>query len=288
MLQLPKPLTHVRLTERIEERGLDSCVHVFGRSLCSIPLYALRIGQGGPTTLVVAGHHAMEWICGWVLLSFAEQAILEKTRVRGTWWLVPQLNPDGVQLAEEGLDDSSILAPRQLRANKGSRDFSRWQANARGVDLNHNYPFGFDAYRAVEEKLGIYEGAPTRYSGVAPLSEPETQALATLIDFAEPDITLALHTQGEEVFCGTAPFGRAHALAHICARRLGYRYGRPTGSAAYGGLTDWLLSQGMCALTLECGRGINPLPPEDYFDMERRLLPFLFSLPQVWQYVNIL
>ena len=48
--------------------------------------------------------------------------------------------------------------------NGGSEDFTRWQANVRGVDLNHNYDAGFDAYKQLEPSLGITGGGPTRQS----------------------------------------------------------------------------------------------------------------------------
>ncbi len=261
----------------------------FGRSLAGRPLYAVAIGQGSPRILCVAGHHAMEWICGWLLLDFLEayhREEAENSAPRGTFYMIPQLNPDGVELVKNGVRETDILAPRQLRANGCSRDFSHWQANGRGVDLNHNYPAGFEAYRRVEAELGLFEGAPSKYSGVSPLSEPETGALAGLIELFLPDLTLALHTQGEEIFWGNRPTRPLFTLATLAARRLAYRLSRPTGTAAYGGLTDWLVSRGMLALTLECGRGVNPLPLDAYPAMAQKLIPFLFSLPRMLEYVN--
>ncbi len=285
-MKCPPPLTAVCLGATIDSWGLSPFAHVIGYSIQRRPLMALRLGEGSPTMLYVAGHHAMEWICGWVLLTFAKQ-LQEGTDVPGgTFWIVPALNPDGIELVSGGFDESALLSRRQLRANRSSRDFSHWQANARGVDLNHNYPFGFDAYRQVETELGIFEGAPAKYSGVAPLSEPETQALASLIDLVEPDAVLTLHTQGEEVFYGITPPLSAYMLAHLAARRLGYKCSVPTGTAAYGGLTDWLVARGMYALTLECGRGVNPLAASAYPSMERRLLPLLSSMSKLVEYVN--
>ena len=39
---------------------------------------------------------------------------------------------------------------RGLKYNQQSDDFSHWQANARGVDLNHNYDSGFYEYKKIE------------------------------------------------------------------------------------------------------------------------------------------
>ena len=60
---------------------------------------------------------------------------------------VPMLNPDGVSLSLHGLtqDIPAELRRNLIRANGGSEEFrGRWQANARGVDLNHNYDAAFE------------------------------------------------------------------------------------------------------------------------------------------------
>jgi beta-N-acetylhexosaminidase len=64
----------------------------------------------------------------------------------------------------------------------GGRAGTRW--NARGVDLNRNFPFGWRP-----------SGAPfdTYHSGPAPASEPETGALSELIRRIRPRVTVWYH-----------------------------------------------------------------------------------------------
>ena len=45
---------------------------------------------------------------------------------------------------------------RELVHNVSCGDTSRWQANARGVDLNHNFNAGWEALHTLEQEQGIY------------------------------------------------------------------------------------------------------------------------------------
>ena len=74
---------------------------------------------------------------------------------RAAIWVVPTLNPDGVAAGTRG--------------------------NARGVDLNRNFPFDW-------RPLGGLE-----YSGTGALSEPESRAARRLILELRPNLTIWFH-----------------------------------------------------------------------------------------------
>ncbi len=76
-------------------------------------------------------------------------------------WVVPSLNPDGVAAGTRG--------------------------NARGVDLNRNFPFDWQPLDGLE------------YSGARALSEPESRAARRLILRLKPDITIWFHQPFELV-----------------------------------------------------------------------------------------
>ena len=272
-----------RLAEAVNARvgEREATWFPFGQSILGTSLLCAKRGAGTPVLLFVGAHHGMEHITGNLLYAF----LAERELPRGTYYVVPCLNPDGVELELTGAL-SPLLAERQLRMNGGSRDFSRWQANARGVDLNHNYPTGFDAYRSIECSLGITGGAPTRYSGEYPLSEPETQALMGLIEILNPDAVLTLHTQGREIFFGADPCRRARLWGQLLARRVGYRVGSPSGAAAYGGLTDTLAEREVPALTVECGYGTNPMPLSLLPSLWQEVSPLLYHAADCLEYVN--
>ena len=258
---------------------------VIGKSLVGREIPLISVGKGGKAVLFVGTHHGMEWITTALLLDFlfdvgkelergGELSVVFENR---TLFAVPMLNPDGVELQINGHDELNPLVDR-LNAMSGG-DFSRWQANGRGVDLNHNYDAGFFEYKDYEREHGITAGA-TLFSGEYPESEPETSALCSFIRARGIDLLIALHTQGEEIyydFGGVVPDG-----ARVIGRRLsaltGYALSEPTGSAAYGGLKDWFIKEyGLPAFTIECGRGVNPLPIGDCGIIYRGIREALFS-----------
>lgn len=58
-------------------------------------------------------------------------------------WFVPMVNPDGVTLQQEELKAFPIsLHASLLEMNEGSKNFKRWKANAKGIDLNRQYKAG--------------------------------------------------------------------------------------------------------------------------------------------------
>ncbi|MBQ7491836.1 MAG: M14 family metallocarboxypeptidase [Clostridia bacterium] len=264
-----------------------------GKSLVGRSLPLVIAGKGEKSVLYVGAHHAMESLTSLILIRFlsdygrairrresragiAAETLFEMRRI----FVVPMLNPDGIELQQNGADPANPLTDR-LNAMSGG-DFRSWQANGRGVDLNHNYDAGFDAYKKKEPSLGIYGGGPTRFSGIYPESEPETAALCSFIRSRDVLLLLSLHTQGEEIYAdyrGHVPPGGV-AMAARMAGMSGYRVAEPEGPAASGGLKDWfILTYDRPGFTLECGKGKNPLPLSDIDDVYLRLRDVLFSCP---------
>lgn len=274
------PLTHGELLRRLEQLQKEYPflqMSVIGRSLVGRELPLAAVGTGEKKVLYVGTHHGMEWLTSIVLLSYLSEVgrlLATGGRIFGvdaermfgerTVYVVPMLNPDGVELQVRGEDPKNPLTDR-LRVMSGG-DYSHWQANGRGVDLNHNYNAGFEVYKNMERSLGIYGGGPTRFSGAHPESEPETAALCALIRASDVRLLLALHTQGGEIYAdnnGYVPPGGA-----VIARRMeamsGYTVAKPEKAASYGGLKDWFISEfDRPGFTIECGKGVNPLPIGD-------------------------
>ncbi len=261
----------------------------FGRS---IPV--IRLGHGNKKVFYVGAHHGMEWLTSALLTRFAfdiSLAIDQNTRVgkvvpsilaeTHTLYILPMLNPDGVEYQIHGVGEENPLYDRLLEMNGGS-DFSKWQANGRGVDLNHNYDCDFEAQKAWEAENNIFGGAPTRYSGEAPESECEVALLCNLIRFHHRELAgvMTLHTQGEEICCGGLhdPHSRIGIIASRLSRLLAYPVTVPESPASYGGLTDWCVRKmGIPSFTVECGKGENPLPLSDFSSIYSRIREALFE-----------
>ena len=264
-----------------------------GNSILGHGIPLLTLGEGRRRVLYVGAHHGMEWITSALLTRFLFDLCDAHERdlsVNGisvrlllqthTLYVVPMLNPDGVNYQIHGVDESNPLRERLLSMN-GGEDFSRWQANARGVDLNHNYDADFYEYRRLAAENGITEGAPTRYAGEAPESEPEVASLCNLIRYHAPFCgALSLHTQGEEIYYGASQDSRVRRIAEHLSKLCGYRVATAEGLASMSGMTDWCTR--VCkipAFTLECGKGVNPLPLSCLSFLYLQIRSLLFQFP---------
>ena len=239
-----------------------------GESIMEKPIPCLRIGKGSRKILLAGAFHGLEYLTAAFLMKFTSDYavhISDNKRLFGydtakiyqttSVYIVPMVNPDGVDIAINGLD---LTNPhhRNLISITGIHSFDLvWQANARGVDLNHNYNAKWSTV--------VKECGPTKYGGEYPESEPETRAVTNLIRSVGFDTLLAFHSQGKEIYYDFDGFAaeEARVLAEQMANESGYALKSPTGTAAFGGCKDWFIKEyGKSGFTIEIGSGKNPLP----------------------------
>ncbi|MCC6645251.1 MAG: succinylglutamate desuccinylase/aspartoacylase family protein [Polyangiaceae bacterium] len=246
-------------------------VLTIGASVEHRPLFALALGPATrDTTLVVAGLHPLEWIGVAVALGLA-RALSAPGAARRRVVIVALANPDGYARVE-----------RDQR--EGRRDLTR--TNARGVDLNRNFPsyFAPRRARALPGPLGWGHGE-------RPRSEPEVDAVCGLADDltrsgARLSRALSLHSAGRKVLY---PYGgrlaaprdaEAHRRAATALARAfddGYTVDQSSrwvpGAFAPGMEIDHLHdAHGALALLVEC-RGARPSHPRDALDPFRLFNP---------------
>lgn len=239
-----------------------------GQTVMGREIPCIKIGRGKKSIVINGAHHGLEYITSAFLVSFIKK--YSECLISGeemyeflvvpffneiSLYVVPMLNPDGVDIAVNGLDITNSWH-RRLISLVGIHSFQKvWQANANGVDLNHNY----DA----DWKMTVDFPSPTKYGGEYAFDQPETRHMAKLIRDVNCDILLCFHSQGKEIyydFNGQQEDG-AKELAEKMAKLSGYDVKYPQGSASYGGCKDWFLEEfGRSGFTVEIGVGKNPLP----------------------------
>ena len=247
-----------------------------GKSVAGRDIPCVRLGKGESYTLFAAAFHGSEHITSNICLMFLEElaaaygsgASLEGINVRralkgrGILFL-PRVNPDGCEISLFGSIAAGERAGEITKQCAG--DFSRWNANLRGVDINHNFDAGFSEVKRAELEAGIYTPGPSRFGGSRPESEPETAAAVALCKRENIHHVCALHTQGEVIYWGYKEHikERCFKMAQILAATSGYAIDVPQGTAIGGGFKDWFVSYfERPGFTLEMGRGNNPLPVE--------------------------
>ncbi len=212
---------HSLMTEHIDimaERYPFLSVTSIGQTVLGKSIPMLSIGKGKKTVLYVGGQDGSESGSAAVLLRYVNElceyissdariyncsaAYLSLTR---TINVIPMLNPDGTDIALNGLSDEHIT--KRICEERGIdiSDTSCWQGNARGVVLRNNYGNSFD------------DG---NISGL----EPESGALRNYLMFNR-DIRLIIDlSRGDRAVCctyeGAAPPRLASlgkSLAAMCS-----------------------------------------------------------------------
>lgn len=244
--------------------------YTIGYSVLGKELKAIRLGTGTRQVFYNGCHHANEWITAPLLMLFAEsyaQAYHAGHTLLGwdvqylfrnvTIWLVPMVNPDGVDLVIHGISPDNPFYSQVIAWNGGSMDFRGWKANIRGVDLNHQYR----AHWQEQKARGPAGPAPANYSGPAPESEPESRAIADFTRSHNLRLVIAYHSQGRVIYWGYRGLEppESQAIADRFAVLSGYTPIRYAGTDA--GYKDWFIQDWRRpGFTIEVGMGINPLP----------------------------
>lgn len=250
----------------------------FGR-----PVDTIAIGSGARRVLYTAAHHANEWITATLLLAFAEElakAIATGGTLGGftggeldrgaTVYLVPMVDPDGVDLVTGALDPEGeeYAYAKSLAGYFPEIPFPLgWKANLLGTDLNLNYPAGWDTAREIKFSQGYTRPGPRDFVGDAPLNQRETQALARLTRRLNPALVLAYHSQGQVIYWQFQDIyvPGARDLGERFAQVSGYSLEETPYNSAFAGFKDWFIQEfRRPGYTIEVGEGINPLPLQQF------------------------
>lgn len=258
------------------------------------PIRTLVVGNGPRKVIYTAAHHANEWITSLVLLKFAEELAeaiqsggelfgqkAERIRQAVTIYMVPMVDPDGVDLVTGAIEPGDI---QYALAQRISQDYPNipfpngWKANLLGTDLNLNYPAGWLMAREIKFSQGYVRPAPRDYVGRAPLNQLETQALAAYTEVIDPALVLAYHSQGKEIYWQFMNYEipGAEELGQLMAQVSGYTLAETPYASSFAGYKDWFIQQfRRPGYTIEVGEGENPLPLEQFDEIYRDNLGIL-------------
>ena len=254
-----------------------------GKSVMQKDIMCAEIGRGEKKIFLGGAYHGLEYLTAAFLIKFLSNYTVEvmtETERYGynikklydsvTLCIVPMVNPDGVDIAVNGLDITNEYH-RHLISMVGIHSFNHvWQANARGVDINHN----FDA----DWHMVVDKPSPSKYGGECASSEPETRTVEEFVRRENFDLMLAFHSQGREIyydFDGMAG-RRSLEIAKRMAEESSYAVCMPEGTASFGGCKDWFIKEfGREGFTVEIGQGLNPLPMsmlDDVYDENAKII----------------
>lgn len=265
-------------------------VNTIGTTLDGRNLYEVVVGNinAEKHVLIHGGIHAREYMTPLLIMKQLEYSLafygtasyegrllsdlFNKTAIH----YVPMVNPDGVTISQSGIGGIRSEELRRtiqqcyqndLAQGRTSAALERylnyWKANGRGVDLNQNFPADWDEVTSTD--MPSY----ATYKGAAPLSEPESQALANLIQSRNWTATISYHSMGNIIYWdypGNTVSAQSQELANAVSAKTGYRL---AGSSGHGGFKDWLQikENPIPSLTIEVGSVSCPMPVTEFTDV---------------------
>ena len=233
-------------------------MRVIGTSVKGRNLYDFAIGnpEAEYSLLVVSTLHAREYICSAIMMKEIEYYLQNYNKFIG------------------GISPAKVLEDMQIHyvvmANPDGVTISqtkhpRWKSNARGVDLNRNFP-------AKKFEVGGKKGAEG-YSGKKALSEPESKAVAELTKQLKKNQYLCgvvnYHAMGRIIYgsCTKKSLAKdTKKMYQIAQKETGYRRAYESSRKSPGGqYREYVMyEQNIPSITIEVGSRIAPCPYWEY------------------------
>ncbi|HWT26782.1 MAG TPA: M14 family zinc carboxypeptidase, partial [Mobilitalea sp.] len=200
------------------------------------------------------------------------------------FYIVPMANPDGVAISQYG---PSGIRDKVLRNNviklykkygKGKYSYyTKWKANARGVNLNMN----FDVYW----KTTKVKSKATGDKGKKAVSELESKTLVNLFNEIKPVKSLSYHATGSIIYWNFGQTGNlkktSYSLAKTIKSMTAYSFVNKFDKHQSAGFSDWVsIKEKTPAITLEIGKKSCPLSIKEFSKIwsKNRLMYALFAI----------
>ena len=245
----------------LEDRYPQARVEVIGTSELGRDIPELRIGAEDAKyhVLVQGAIHGREHLTAWLIMAMADYWLDHGLLGYGNvcYHLIPMSNPDGVVTSQTG-----ALTAAQQKIYESDRalgytelDMAEyaecWKANGLGVDINRNFPSGWEQ---IDDRT-----APSaqRYRGEKPFSAAEARALKDYTLQYDFDVTISYHATGSVIYYEYGEKetvnSQSESLAEAARQVTGYSLAG--GSSVDGaGYKDWAIEElEIPSLTIEVG-----------------------------------
>lgn len=245
-------------------------IKTIGKSTLGENIIYIKLGQGNKKLFINSSHHANEWMTSLVTMMFIEKYLElynKKENYKGynindLWknvsvYIVPMVNPDGVNLC---LKNNKIINEKIYKEiwQEYENNIEDWKANIRGVDLNLNYPAGWNQAVINKRKKGIDKPGPRDYTGPNAISEIETKNMIDFTKLFKFDMTISLHSQGQEIYYNYLNYkiDKAYEIGKKLEKVSGYLLTKPDYNSSFAGYKDWFIENfRKPAYTIEIGKG---------------------------------
>lgn len=254
-----------------EQVSLDS----IGTSALGRNIPVMRIGdpEAEYHVLLQGAIHGREHMTAWLLMAMADYWLDRGLLGYGDvcYHIIPMSNPDGVIISQTGILEAAQYAiylndlTNAHTAETQSEYASLWKANGEGVDINRNFPSGWDAME------GRTEPSAQQYKGTEPFSAPEAAALRDYTLRFSFDATISYHATGSVLYYAYGnrePVNtQSRSLAKAVKAVSGYPLAEST-EANGAGYKDWAMEElSIPSLTVEIGCGDAPLAHRELYSI---------------------
>lgn len=245
-----------------EKLWIDS----LGKSFDDREIYRIIVGNknAGRKLLFTGTIHGREYMTAKLLVKQTEYFLQNicKNGIENydvAIYIIPMVNPDGAALCHRGINGIRNKKLKEKLLAMKEEDFMKWKSNARGVDLNRNFPAFWEEYQCEKQ-----EPSSEQYKGECPESEVETKFLTKFTRKEKFQATISYHSSGEVIYWDFGQQGKLRKdtkkLAKIIGDTTGYELIEGWDTTAPAGYKDWaLLEMKIPSVTIEIGKGDSPL-----------------------------